>query len=86
MKLFTAAAILSTVSAFAPYRQASFATRLQSAVEADTPERIAPDAGYTPEWENRAGLTPPEFMATDESKSDISGMWECPLTRWDSEE
>jgi hypothetical protein len=86
MKLFIAAAILSTASAFAPGRQASFTIRLQSAVEADVPERTAPDAGHTPEWEDRAGLTPSEFMASDESKSDISGMWECPLTRWDSEE
>jgi len=86
MKLFIAAAILSTASAFAPGRQGSFAIRLQSAVEADIPERTAPDAGHTPEWEDRAGLTPSEFMASDESKSDISGMWECPLTRWDSED
>lgn len=49
------------------------------------PERIAPDAGYVPEWDGRTGLTPEEFMESDMSKPDASGMWECPLTRWDSE-
>jgi hypothetical protein len=44
---------------------------------------VAPDAGYVPEWEDRPGLTPEEFMESDMSKPDLSGMWECPLTRWD---
>jgi hypothetical protein len=51
---------------------------------AEPPERLAPDAGYVPDWEDRAGLTPDKFMATDMSKPDLSGMWECPLTKWDS--
>jgi len=51
-----------------------------------TPERIQPDAGYVPEWENRGpGLTEEEFLRSDESKPDLAGMWECPLTRWDSD-
>ena len=51
---------------------------------AEPPERVAPDAGYVPEWENRPGLSPEQFMASDMSKPDLSGMWECPLTKWDS--
>mmetsp|Transcript_173 Transcript_173/g.270 ORF Transcript_173/g.270 Transcript_173/m.270 type:complete len:452 (+) Transcript_173:83-1438(+) len=86
MKLFAAAAILSTAAAFAPSRQIAFATRLQATVEAGVPDRVAPDAGYTPEWENRPGLSPEEFMKSDNSKSDLSGMWECPITRWDSKD
>jgi len=86
MKLFAAAAILSTAAAFAPSTQISFATRLQATVEAGVPDRVAPDAGYTPEWEDRPGLSPEEFMKSDNSKSDLSGMWECPITRWDSKE
>jgi len=38
-----------------------------------------------PEWENREGKSPEEFMQSDMDKPDLSGMWECPLTRWDSE-
>jgi len=49
------------------------------------PERISPDAGYVPEWEGRQGLTPEKFMESDLSKPDNSGMWECPLTIWDSD-
>lgn len=59
-----------------------FMTQLASAV---APERVAPDAGYVPDWEDRPGLSPEEFMASDMSKPDLSGMWECPLTRWDSD-
>mmetsp|Transcript_37137 Transcript_37137/g.54620 ORF Transcript_37137/g.54620 Transcript_37137/m.54620 type:complete len:456 (-) Transcript_37137:147-1514(-) len=50
-----------------------------------TVERVAPDAGYVPKWEDREGLSPEEFIESDESKEDLSGMWECPLTRWDTE-
>ena len=57
-------------------------TQLRSAV---APERVAPDAGYVPDWEDRPGLSPEEFMESDMSKPDLSGMWECPLTRWDSD-
>jgi len=52
---------------------------------ATPPERVAPDAGYIPDWEDRPGLAPEEFMQSDMSKPDLAGMWECPLTRWDSE-
>jgi hypothetical protein len=83
MKFILAASLLYSASAFAPSRHASISTRLHSTV--DPPERIAPDAGYMPEWEDREGLSPEEFMESDMSKPDRSGMWECPLTRWDSE-
>ena len=49
------------------------------------PERVAPDAGYIPEWTGRTGLTPEEFMESDMSKPDLSGMWESPFTLWDSD-
>mmetsp|Transcript_22841 Transcript_22841/g.31950 ORF Transcript_22841/g.31950 Transcript_22841/m.31950 type:complete len:452 (+) Transcript_22841:111-1466(+) len=79
-----ALAFLSTTSAFSPRAfTTSSSTRLAST--ATPPERIAPDAGYVPDWEDRAGLAPEEFMESDMSKPDLSGMWECPLTRWDSE-
>jgi len=52
---------------------------------AEPPERLAPDAGYVPDWEDRSGLSPNKFMLSDMSKPDLSGMWECPLTRWDSD-
>lgn len=80
-----ALALLPAVVSFAPHRQAfSPYVRLSSTVEAP-PERLAPDAGYVPEWEDRPGLSPEEFMESDMSKPDRSGMWECPLTRWDYE-
>eukprot|EP00558_Chaetoceros_sp_UNC1202_P007792 CAMPEP_0197239782 /NCGR_PEP_ID=MMETSP1429-20130617/6208_1 /TAXON_ID=49237 /ORGANISM="Chaetoceros sp., Strain UNC1202" /LENGTH=449 /DNA_ID=CAMNT_0042699275 /DNA_START=16 /DNA_END=1365 /DNA_ORIENTATION=+ len=84
MKLVLAAALISAAAAFAPQLpQSSSSTVLRSTAEA--PERNAPDAAYMPEWEDRAGLSPEEFMKSDMSKEDLSGMWECPLTRWDSE-
>lgn len=60
-------------------------TKLASTIEKTAPERVAPDAGWEPEWEGRTGLAPEEFMKSDMNKEDLSGMWECPLTRWDSE-
>lgn len=85
MKLLTAAAILSSAAAFAPTQSASRSTNLMSTIDAAVPERVAPDAGSMPEWEDRPGLVPEEFMQSDMDKPDLSGMWECPLTRWDSE-
>jgi len=89
MRLSLAAFALASTSAplalgFTTTSQATTkTTALSSTVE--PPERIAPDAGYVPEWENRQGLSPDEFMKSDMSKPDLSGMWECPLTRWDSD-
>lgn len=76
-------ALLPLVAPFAPRNHASSTTRLASTVA--PPDRVAPDAGYVPEWEDRPGLSPEEFMESDMSKPDMSGMWECPLTRWDWE-
>jgi len=53
-------------------------------VDSGAPERVAPDAGWNPEWEDRPGLPEEAFLKPDESKPDLSGMWECPLTRWDA--
>jgi len=89
MKLFIAAASLAiwNVGAFAPIHQQQHAlhsnTHLLSTAE--PPERVAPDAGYKPEWENRDGKAPDDFTKSDMAKDDLSGMWECPLTRWDSD-
>mmetsp|Transcript_5340 Transcript_5340/g.10180 ORF Transcript_5340/g.10180 Transcript_5340/m.10180 type:complete len:452 (-) Transcript_5340:120-1475(-) len=86
MKLITAVLLLSSVTAFAPsYNLISLSSRLYSTVEVNAPDRVAPGAGYVPEWEDRPGLSPQEFMKSDLSKPDLSGMWECPLTRWNSE-
>jgi hypothetical protein len=78
-----AALMVSTGLAFSPVPASSYKTKLSST--ATPPERVAPDAGSTPEWEGKTGLKPEEFMASDMSKPDLGGMWECPLTRWDSE-
>lgn len=76
--------LFSSASAFTPTTHHRFGTRLLSTTEA-APERIAPDAGYTPEWEDREGLSPEEFIKSDMDEPDLSEMWECPLTLWDSE-
>lgn len=52
----------------------------------DPPARVAPSAGWTPEWENRPGLAPEEFLNSDPAKPDIgASIYECPLTLWDAE-
>lgn len=76
---------LAGASAFAPAVHQPLSTKLASTVEKTTPERTPPDAGWEPEWEDREGLTPEAFMKSDMNKDDLSAMWECPLTRWDSE-
>jgi hypothetical protein len=86
MKFFVAAAtLLSSAQAFSPIisQHGSLSTQLKSSIA--PPERVAPDAGYLPDWEDRTGKSPEEFMKSDMNKPDRSGMWECPLTRWDSE-
>jgi hypothetical protein len=93
MKITSAAllaALAAPSAAFAPSsrsimhaKQSSSSVALLSTLS--PPERVAPDAGYVPDWEDRVGLTPEEFTQSDMSKPDLSGMWECPLTRWDSD-
>ena len=83
-----AALAVNSSTAFAPTRSIAAATTTKSSSLLSTmqpPERSAPDAGYVPDWEDRTGLSPEEFIASDMSKPDLSGMWECPLTKWDSE-
>jgi hypothetical protein len=84
MKIAALALLLPTsVGAFAPsINKASSSLSLLFSTSA--PERVAPGAGYEPAWENRPGLSPEQYMASDMTKPDLSGMWECPLTRWDS--
>lgn len=53
-----------------------------AAAAAAAPVRVAPGAGWEPEWENRPGKT--NFLDSDPTQPDLSEMWECPLTRWDS--
>ena len=87
LSLFTLAISIPTSACFAPNKLSSSRSFIQALQSTATPpERIAPDAGYIPEWEDRPGLSPDEFMESDMSKPDASGMWECPLTRWDSDE
>ena len=87
MKLSFAAFALALPSATlaftAPSARNNGASALYSTMEA--PERVAPDAGWVPQWENRPGLSEEEFMKSDMAKPDLSGMWECPLTKWDSD-
>jgi hypothetical protein len=79
-----ALALLPVVASFAPLHYTTGSTsKLASTVA--PPERVAPDAGKVPDWEDRPGLSPEEFMESDMSKPDLSGMWECPLTLWDDE-
>jgi hypothetical protein len=78
-----AALTAPTVTAFVIPRSTTVTWPLQATTI--VPERVAPDAGYLPEWEDRPGLTPEEFMKSDMNKPDLSGMWECPLTRWNTE-
>lgn len=57
---------------------------MHSTVERPVPTRVAPDAGYIPNWEDRPGLPESEFMKSDLSKPDLGeNLLECPLTRWD---
>ena len=76
--------VLPWVASFAPPRHYTSVSTLKLAATVAPPEREAPNAGYVPDWEDRPGLSPEEFMESDMSKPDLSGMWECPLTRWDS--
>lgn len=67
-----------------PSHKATKSSALFSA--AAPPKREAPGAGYVPEWEGRESKkSPEEFLLSDMSKPDLSEMWECPLTRWDSD-
>jgi hypothetical protein len=79
-----ALALLPLAASFAPHHYTSLST-FELAATVAPPERAAPHAGYVPDWEDRPGLSPEEFMESDISKPDLSGMWECPLTRWDPE-
>eukprot|EP00980_Cylindrotheca_fusiformis_P007978 scaffold1697_cov120-Cylindrotheca_fusiformis.AAC.60 len=89
MKFYSAAVALALPVAAFGFSPTSISknggsnTALFSTME--PPRRVAPDAGYEPEWENRSGLSEEEFMKSDMTKPDLSGMWECPLTRWDTE-
>ena len=80
-----------SAGAFAPTPLGSFRrtrsrpSSLFSTIEKNPPVKTAPEAGWEPEWEGRDGLSPKDFMESDMSKPDLSAMWECPLTRWDSE-
>jgi len=49
------------------------------------PERVAPNAGYNPEWEDRANPQTNDFLKSDLNKPDLTEeLWECPLTLWNS--
>ena len=84
---FSFAVLPSSTLAFSAARQGyvSRAALYAATLGEAPPVREAPGAGYEPDWEDRPGLSPEEFMKSDMAKPDRSGMWECPLTRWDSE-
>jgi hypothetical protein len=81
--------LLSPAAAFVPLISSHVTTtRLTATIDkaAVVIEKKAPLAGSEPKWEDRpSGLTQAEFLQSDMSLPDISGMWECPLTRWDSD-
>jgi hypothetical protein len=84
--VITTLLFVGTASAFVgPQSKAMYMSMLRASVMEPPPVTEAPGAGYVPEWEGRTGLPPDEFMKSDLSKPDLSEMWECPLTRWDSE-
>ncbi|KAG7354228.1 taurine catabolism dioxygenase TauD/TfdA family protein [Nitzschia inconspicua] len=74
-----------SAAAFSITSHRKLATTSLHAATLDAPIREAPGAGWEPDWEDRPGLTPEEFMQSDMTKPDLSGMWECPLTRWSSD-
>jgi len=90
--LLAALAAVPSSQAWSPVMQTTTtttrsSTRLPATLQEppSAPAREAPGAGYLPEWEDRPGLPVEEFIQSDESQPDLSGMWECPLTRWSSE-
>jgi hypothetical protein len=79
-------ALSASTAAFAPaFTRSTTSSARFSTTAPSPPERVAPDAGWEPEWGNGTGLPQSEFIQSDMSKPDIAGMWECPLTRWDSD-
>jgi hypothetical protein len=48
------------------------------------PERTIPGAGERPEWANKA-TEKENYMSSNPTAPDLSGLPECPLTRWNSE-
>ena len=78
-------AMPASTYAFTPSSKGSFVSQSRLYSTMDPPPRSAPDAAWVPDWEDRQGLSSDEFMQSDASKPDRSGMWECPLTRWDSD-
>jgi hypothetical protein len=89
LSALTAATAAFNLAGVVHHRRSTTTTTTRWAALLDTdaaaPVKTAPGAGWEPEWENRPGLSPEKFMESDLSKPDISGMWECPLTRWDSD-
>lgn len=49
----------------------------------EAPERSIPDAGVRFDWANKATESS-NYMKSDPKASDISGLRECPVTRWDA--
>ena len=82
--LLAVTASVTGTSAFMPITSSKGAT-VGLGSTAAPPERSAPGVAYEPAWENRPGLSPTEFMKSDVSKPELIDIWECPLTRWDTE-
>lgn len=90
LKLALVSSSLTATAAFVPWARRPTLPTTASALRATVEEssqvvRQAPGAGWVPEWEDRPGLPESEFLASDMNKPDLAGMWECPLTRWDSQ-
>jgi hypothetical protein len=83
--LIAISSVMTPTSAFMPVTSTSKRSHVSLGSTAAPPERSAPGASYVPAWENRPGLSPEEFMKSDMSKPELIDIWECPLTRWDTE-
>jgi hypothetical protein len=81
------ALLMPSAAAFVPASSSRFTvtSTILSAATVEPPQREAPGAGKTPAWEDRQGKSPEEFLKSNMNKEDLSEMWECPLTRWDSD-
>jgi len=86
---FAALTLISSSTNTAAFTNKPIQPKFLSALKATTtapPERIAPDAGYVPEWDDRENPTSSEFLNSDMKKPDLTEeLWECPLTLWNSD-
>lgn len=86
---YTALTLIAASNHATAFTNNAFKPKFISNLKATTtspPERIAPDAGYEPEWDERENPTTNEFINSDLNSPDMTEeLWECPLTLWNSD-